>query len=122
MLTLFGIVNAVLAYALFPVLCLAGFLLCRKYSFQGGVYFFLFFLIQQTFFLLNSFLLTPILRRYIDAPGQGSTQMWGMTKGELMAWFAYSNHFIMMLLEFAAFVSLLVGLHRMWKSRPNPAG
>lgn len=112
----FGIASAVLSFVLLSVLWIAGLLLCRKHSFRGGYYFFLFLLLGKIYSFLVTAVLSPILKAYIDSFNASTEPPSGITPGELLMWISYANGSITHLFELIAYGCLVIGLYRMWAS------
>ena len=102
---------------LYAAILIVGLILCKKHSFSGGFYFFLLLLVGRIHYLIVTFLLSPLIKNYVDAANAATERPLGMTIGELVAWFAYTNHFIKHTIEISAFSFLVFGLYRMWKSK-----
>lgn len=117
MLTFVGIASTVLYYVLLPALLLFGLFQCKKHSFKGGFYFFLFLLLGKIYTFLYTSAISPSLKHYIDAIDPSTARPLGMRTGELLAWIAYAHVSIKGVLEIAAFCFLIFGLYRMWKSK-----
>jgi len=88
-------------------LFILGLILCRKHSFTAGFYFFLILLVH----LILTYIYPHFIRRYIDSIA--GTPPMGMTIGEFIAWMSM----IPRIIEAIAFIVLVVGLYRMWKSK-----
>lgn len=106
----------VLHFVLFSAL-LIGLIQCKKHSFSGGFYFFLFLIVGKIYSFLYSFVISPIIKNYIDSFDHTAERPLGMTVGELVAWIAYTHSSIKYIFEIIAFSFLIFGLYRMWKSK-----
>ncbi|MBD2865893.1 hypothetical protein [Paenibacillus oceani] len=113
----FGVASAVLSFILLSVLWIAGLLLCRKLSFRGGYYFFLFLLIGKIYSFLVTWVLSPILQTYMDSVNAASKPSFGMRPGELLMWISYANGSITYLFQLIAYGCLVIGFYRMWAQR-----
>lgn len=107
---LFNFFSSVLS-VLFYALLIFGLIQCKKHSFSGGFYFFLFLIIGQIY----SIAISPIIRNYIDRATDPHPM--GMTLGELVMWISLTNSSIMSIIEIIAYSFLVIGLYRMWKSK-----
>jgi hypothetical protein len=106
-------ITSILVLVLFIGLLLAGMLLCRKYQFKAGFYFFLLLIIQHSF---NSFF-SPTFAQFINSYKDNRKRLpFGMSLGESVAWFS----FIPKIIEIIAFSILVVGLYRLWRLQTAP--
>jgi len=107
---LLSIVNILLA-VIISVLFIFGLIQCRKHSFTAGFYFFLILIVH----MISSYIYPFYTSSYIDSfIGGNISPPMGLTIGELVAWFSI----IPRIIEVIAFSFLVVGLYRMWKSKP----
>lgn len=98
----------ILVTVLFSALLIFGLILCRKYTFTAGFYFFLILIINQ----ISSYIYPPFFNKYIDSLVESHTPLpMSMTIGEILVWFSLLPKII----EVIAFCFLVVGLYRMWK-------
>jgi hypothetical protein len=114
MLTFVGIASSALYLVLLPAILVFGLIQCKKHSFKGGFYFFLFLLIGKIYSFLFSYAFSPKFKMYIDSLDHETARPLGMRTGDLLTWIAYVNNSITFILEIVAFSFLIVGLYRMW--------
>ncbi|WP_258199499.1 hypothetical protein [Paenibacillus endoradicis] len=100
---------SILLAAIFLALLIFGLIQCRKHSFTAGFYFFLFLIVLQ----ISPYIYSPFISKYIDDSFTNGNTPMGMTIGELVAWFTLLPSII----EVIAFIFLVFGLYRMWKSK-----
>ncbi|WP_156739604.1 hypothetical protein [Paenibacillus oryzae] len=105
-------ITGILVLVLFIGLLLTGMLVCRKYQFKAGFYFFLLLIIPYSF---NSFF-SPTFAQFINSYMDSRSLPFGMSLGEAVAWFS----FIPKMIEIIAFSILVVGLYRLWRFRTAP--
>lgn len=109
---------SVVYIVLFSALLIFGLIQCKKHSFSGGFYFFLLLIIGKLYSFIFSFLISPIIKNYVDSMAHAAEPpLMGMTLGELVAWISYTNHSIKHIIEISAYSFLVFGLYRMWKSK-----
>lgn len=95
---------------IFSALLIFGLILCRKYNFTAGFYFFLILIVLQ----ILSYIYPPFINKYIDSLVEShSPPQISMTIGEIIAWLSLLPKII----EVIAFCFLVVGLYRLWKSK-----
>ncbi len=106
-----GIIGFLAIFVSIFILCLIvfGLILCRKNHFKEGFYFFL-----MIFFLkIYDFIAPFTISRFIDSYNVNRTSLpLRMTFGEMIALLS----FIPRAIEIIAFIFLVVGLYRIWKS------
>ncbi|WP_282940516.1 hypothetical protein [Paenibacillus sp. RC67] len=115
MLTIFIVMNIILVFVLFSAL-LFGLIQCKKYSFSGGFYFFLFIIIGKIYSFFIPYFISRIIKNYISLDNTTERTL-GMTTGELVAWISYTDSSIKYISEIIAYSFLVFGLYRMWKSK-----
>jgi len=91
-------------------LLIAGAILCKKYAFRLGLYFFLFMIMAQIYRYLSQFFISSFFDRVRDDHSMG------MSIGE----WAILLALIPSLIEVVAFSLLVVGLYQMWNRRHAP--
>lgn len=101
--SLIHIIYAVLLAALF----IFGLIQCKKHSFSGGFYFFVFLILIKIYdFILGLPIPTEYIRSFLDRTPDLSTR----------TWFYIGRDSIRLILNFCAYYFLVIGLYRMWKS------
>jgi hypothetical protein len=105
----------VICIVVFAALLIVGLILCKKHSFSGGFYFFLFIIIDKIYSLIYSMAAPPLIKNYVD---HATTPLpMGMTLGGSIALISYANNSIEYIFKIIAFSFLVIGLYRIWKSR-----
>lgn len=94
----------------FIFLLIFGLLQCRKNNFITGFYFFLIILILKIYDFIAPFTISRLINSY-DA--NRTTLPLGMTFGEMIALL----NIIPRIIEVIAFIFLVVGLYRVWKTK-----
>lgn len=94
---------------IYGAIMIFGLVQCRKHSFKGGFYFFLFLIIEKIFsYVLSNYVVSI---NYDNRP-------FGMTIGELVA----SVSLLLRLMEIIAFGFLATGLYQYWRYIPKDRG
>jgi hypothetical protein len=108
----------VMCIIVFSALLLFGLIQCKKQSFSGGFYFFLFMIIDKIYSLIYSMAAPPLIKNFVDHATNPLPA--GMTLGGVIALISYANYSIDYIFMIIAFSFLIIGMYRMWKIKSSP--
>jgi len=109
---LFNIVGTMMTLTLavlFLSVLVFGLIQCKKHNFTAGIYFFIIMIVLY----IAPYLYNPLLNHYFQSVYYDSNLPFGLSFGQFITFF----NMIPQTIEFIAFVILVIGLYRMWKTK-----